>query len=156
MKSKHIIYVTALALLASVIAACSGLDFGDVISVKTPQDVVETTGLPTKLSLNEAETEYQNYVEDFQRGAAQWKGNIEKQNQVRGVVNQFTLGVLDSVGPAIAGVPVLAPFVPLLTGLGGLVLKRPGDVSKDDLRKQKEDSYNAGLEVGKQLAASPS
>ena len=67
--------------------------------------------------------------------------------------DQFSAGVLDSVGPALAGVPVLAPALPLLTGLGGLFLRRPGDVTKDDLRKQKEASYNAGLSVGKELLA---
>jgi len=59
--TRHYVYLGALILLALVLASCAGLDLGDIVKVKTPNAIQQTTGLPSTLSLNEAEVEYQNW-----------------------------------------------------------------------------------------------
>jgi hypothetical protein len=62
------------------------------------------------------------------------------------MIGQLTLQAFDQVGPTLAGVPVLGPILPAATGLLGLFL------GTARLRKNKEDSYNAGLQRGQALA----
>jgi pSer/pThr/pTyr-binding forkhead associated (FHA) protein len=90
--------------------SCAGLDLGDIVKVKTPNTIQQTTrggGLPSTLSLNEAEVEYQNWFNLTQTTGAQWKGNIEKAGEIRGLLGQLTLSALDTVGPTVAGLPVI-------------------------------------------------
>lgn len=76
LSTRHYVYLGALILLALVLASCAGLDLGDIVKVKTPNTIQQTTGLPSTLSLNEAEVEYQNWFNQTQTTGAQWKGNI--------------------------------------------------------------------------------
>ena len=145
MTTRHYVYLAGLALLALVLASCAGIDLDDLVKVKTPNAIQQTTGLRATLSLNEAEAEYQNWFNQTQATGAQWKGNIERAGEVRGLLGQLTLSALDTVGPTVAGVPVLGPALPALTGIVGLFL------GAGLLRKEKEASFNKGLEKGSGL-----
>lgn len=146
MTVKHTVFVAGLVFVALMLAACAAVDLGDLIHARTPASVQQQTGLPSKLSLNEAEAEYRAWVEQTRLAAAQWRSNIERSNEVRGLLGQITLGALDQIGPTLAGVPVLGPALPALTGLAGLFL------GGARLRKEKEASFNKGLEEGGVLA----
>lgn len=148
--TKPIIFGVVLLLVSGMMAAVSGCDVGDLVSVKTPPKIQQTTGLPSKLTLNESQLEYQDWFQSVQSQGAQWKNSIEKGNEVKNVINQLTMDALDTIGPSIGGIPMLGPAIPLVAGLVGLTLRRPGDVSKDALRKEKEDSFNAGLKKATQ------
>lgn len=143
------IYIASLLILSATLAACAGMNVGDFVQVKTPHAIQQQTGLPARLTLNEAEAEYRAWYQDVQREGAAWKASIGQGSEVASLLNQLTLQALNDVGPSLAGVPVLGPILPVLMGIGGLFLRRPGDVSQDVLRKEKEDSYNAGLERAK-------
>jgi hypothetical protein len=147
MTTRHYVYIAALLLLALALASCAGLDLGDIIKVRTPNAVQQTTGLSSTLSLNEAETEYQNWFNQTQITGAQWKANIQRAGEVRGLLGQLTLSALDTVGPTVAGVPVLGPALPALTGIVGLF------IGSARLRKEKEASFNKGLETGRDMTA---
>jgi hypothetical protein len=146
MTTRHYVYLAGLALLALVLASCAGIDLGDLVKVKTPNAIQQTTGLRATLSLNEAEAEYQNWFNQTQAIGAQWKGNIERAGEVRGLLGQLTLSALDTVGPTVAGLPVLGPALPALTGIVGLF------IGSGRLRKEKEASFNKGLETGRDMA----
>ena len=146
LSTRHYVYLGALILLALVLASCAGLDLGDIVKVKTPNTIQQTTGLPSTLSLNEAEVEYQNWFNLTQTTGAQWKGNIEMAGEIRGLLGQLTLSALDTVGPTVAGLPVLGPALPALTGIVGLF------IGSGRLRKEKEASFNKGLEKGSTIA----
>jgi hypothetical protein len=147
LSTRHVVYLVGLLLLALVLASCAGIDLGDIVKVKTPNAIQQTTGLRSTLSLNEAEVEYQNWFNQVQAVGAQWKGNIQRAGEVRGLLGQLTLSALDTVGPTVAGVPVLGPALPALTGIVGLF------IGSGRLRKEKEASFNKGLETGRAMAA---
>jgi hypothetical protein len=75
LSTRHVVYLVGLLLLALVLASCAGIDLGDIVKVKTPNAIQQTTGLRSTLSLNEAEVEYQNWFNQVQAVGAQWKGN---------------------------------------------------------------------------------
>lgn len=141
--TRHYVYIVGLLLMALVLPSCAGFDLGDIVKVKTPNTIQQTTGLPSSLSLNEAETEYQNWFNQTQTTGTQWKNNIEKAGELRGLFSQLTLSALDTVGPTIAGLPMLGPALPALTGIVGLF------IGSGRLRKEKEASFNKGLEKGR-------
>ncbi len=147
MKTSHVVFCVVILAVSAAIAACSAFDLGDMVQTKTPPAVQQQTGLPPKLTLNEAEGEYRAYFDSTQRNLSQWKGNIEQANEFRGILSQLTLHALDEVGPIVAGGPVLGPALPALTGLVGLFL------GTSKLRKEKEASYNAGIEKGTEVQA---
>ena len=146
LSTRHYVYIVGLLLMALVLTSCAGFDLGDLVKVKTPNTIQQTTGLPSTLSLNEAEVEYQNWFNQTQTTGAQWKNNIEKAGELRGLFSQLTLSALDTVGPTVAGLPVLGPALPALTGIVGLF------IGSGRLRKEKEASFNKGLEKGSDLA----
>jgi hypothetical protein len=131
-----------LVMVSLALAACAGFDLGDVVKVKTPNEIQQTRGLPRSVTLNEAEAEYRAWFDDVQRTGAQWKAGIERGGEIRGLLGQLTLTALDDVGPALAGIPIAGPALPALTGLAGLF------IGAGRLRKEKEASFNKGLEKG--------
>ena len=143
MKTQHIAYIFALVLIALALSACAGFDLGDLVRVKTPSRVQQSTGLAATTTLNEAEAEYRAWFEETQRVGAQWKSNIERAGEIRGIFSQLTLSALDQIGPTVAGVPVLGPALPAMTGLVGLFL------GSGRLRKEKEASFNKGMKEGR-------
>ena len=143
MKNKHVAYGFVLVMLSLVLVACAGFDLGDMVKVKTPNDVQKTQGLPRTVSLNEAEHEYQAWFEDVQRTGAQWRGSIERGGEIRGMLSQLSLSALNDIGPTLAGVPVVGPALPALTGMAGLFF------GVGRLRREKEASFNKGMEKGR-------
>jgi len=140
--TKYIAHGFGLVMVTLGLAACAGFDLGDVVKVKTPNEIQQTRGLPSTTSLNEAETEYRAWFDDVQRTGAQWKASIDRGGEIRGLLGQLTLTALDDIGPSLAGVPIAGPALPALTGLAGLF------IGAGRLRKEKEASFNKGLEKG--------
>ena len=149
-KTKSIIFAVILVMVSIVVAACAGFDFGDAVRVRTPARIQQTAGLPASLSLNESQDEYEAWYAEVQRTGTRWMANIEKANQVKTMLSQLTLQTLDTVGPTVAGIPALGPALPIIAGIIGLSFKRPGDVKKDVLHREKQDSFNAGLKAAQQ------
>jgi hypothetical protein len=146
---RTVVYVFGLSMITLALAACAGFDLGDVVKVKTPNEIQQTRGLPRSTTLNEAESEYQAWFQDVQRTGAQWKASIEKAVEIRGLLGQITLSALDEVGPTLAGVPVVGPALPALTGIVGLF------IGSGRLRKEKEASFNKGLKEGRVTVPAP-
>jgi hypothetical protein len=146
MTARHYAYVFVLLMISLGLAACAGFDLGDIIKVRTPTSIQQMTGLPARISLNEAEAEYRAWFENTQRIGAQWKASIERAGEIRGLLNQLTLSALDQIGPVLSGIPMLGPALPALTGLAGLF------IGSARLRREKEASFNKGLRDGNTLA----
>ncbi len=134
--------------LALVGAACnaSGFTFRSLVQVETPPGIQQDTGLPKKLPLPRAELEYQDWYDRVKRDGTRWKASIEQGQQTADLFDNLVLGTIEgALGPAAATTPGLALAL-------GYFIRRRGDVTAEQLRKEKEESYNAGLELGKKLA----
>ncbi len=146
-------YVAGLILLGVGLAALAGCDIHDVIHAKTPNAIQKTEGLPGRLSVNESRAEYEKWLQGVQTDAATWRGSIENAEAVAGLLSNLTLSALDEAGPAILGLPMGGALLPVVAGLAGLFLKRPGDKSAAQLAAEKEASFNSGLKKGAAAAA---
>ena len=149
MKTNYLIFLFVITFLVLGLLSFAGCDMGDMIHVKTPNTIQQQTGLASTISLNEAESEYQLWYQHMQTAGSQWKSNIEHANEIRNMVNQLSLSALDEIGPTVAGVPVLGPMLPAASGLLGLFL------GSGKLRKEKEASFNKGLDEGRKTTSMP-
>ena len=151
-KKQTIFLGIALAVSLSL-AACAGFDWGDVVQTNVPSNVQGTHSLPAKMSLNESQVRYREWFGETQSTGLRWKNEIERANHVKTMLDGLTLHALAEVGPTIAGFPVLSGLLPFLTALVGIGIRRPGDVTKDELAKQKEAAYNKALKEGAKLSS---
>ncbi len=149
MKTNYLIFLFVITFLVLGLLSFAGCDMGDMIHVKTPNTIQQQTGLASNISLNEAESEYQLWYQHMQTAGSQWKSNIEHANEIRNMVNQLSLSALDEIGPTVAGVPILGPMLPAASGLLGLFL------GSGKLRKEKEASFNKGLDEGRKTTSMP-
>ena len=140
--NKFYVYGFCVLMLSVGLASCAGLQIGDMIKTRIPHEIQKTTGLPSEISLNESISEYQAWHDDVQRSGAEWRANIDHSDEIRALINQLTLSAINEVGPAIGGIPVLGPALPMVTGLLGLFL------GQGRLRREKEASFNKGLKTG--------
>lgn len=146
MQTRYIVFLSALLIGVGCLFTACGMNFGDIVHAKTPTTIQQQTGLPSSLSLNEANSEYQAWLDDTKRAGTEWKERIESADAVAGALGQLTMSGLDQIGPTLGGVPVLGPMLPGLTGLIGLF------VGRSKLNKEKEASFNKGLEKGAEAA----
>ena len=145
MTSKTIVVILAMLALSAIVASFAGCDLGDMLRVKTPVAIQQSTGLPASLPLNEAEAEYRTWTASVKEQGARWKENLERSNEIRGMLSQLTLSAFDTIGPTLGGIPVLAPVLPAATGLLMYFL------GAGKLRKEKEASFNAGQKKAAEL-----
>lgn len=143
-----------LALVASLaVASLGGCDFGDLIRVKTPRNIQATETLPPTLTLNEAREEYENWVNATRNDSMRWRTSIERGDEISDLFAQIVLQGLNDVGPELAGVPVLGPALPLLTGIAGaFFVRRPGDKKAKDADTEKDAAWDEAFAAGKAAA----
>lgn len=133
-----------------IFAAISGCEWGDMVRVDTPKNVQESRALPAKMPVNDAVYEYEDWLAATERDGRRWQAEIESASQIVAFLNTFSLRAIGELGPAVAGVPVLSALVPALVGLGGLLVRRPGDVSATDAKRQSDQNWDEAFQAGKQ------
>ena len=93
-------------------------------------------------------------VEDFRYSANTYidrrNADIAKQEAKVAFIEGAASGGLEKYAGAIGA--AAGPFGPLAALLIGYATKRRKDASPDQVAKEKQDSYNKGLEVGKAMA----
>ncbi|MCA9307231.1 MAG: hypothetical protein KDA16_11900 [Phycisphaerales bacterium] len=149
MSNRTAIGVLLVILAAGVVAACASWDFGDLVSVKTPQALVDT-GMQSKMSLNEAEYEYHAWFTGVQMAGAKWKADIERADEVAGLFGALTMNALTAGEGAIAsGAPWAVPFLPILTGIiGAVAIRKPGDTSKSEAETKANTAWDEAFKAG--------
>ena len=133
----------------AILAAMQGCDLRSKIVVKAPSDVLAAVDVDEPMTLAEAEAAWEDW--------AQWVDTRTRQFQraINDAEDRYArIEALLDIGLAAANegagqIPGGAFLVGGLSLLTGLVLKRPGEDKR--VGKEKEDSYNAGLEEGKRL-----
>lgn len=144
-KLPYIMAAVTIALFA-VLASLQGCDIRSQLVVKAPKDVLEVVDLET-MTLADAEAAYEDWAHwvdtrtrQFQRAVADAE---DRYARIEALID-LGLSAAEQGGASLPGGAFLVGGLSLLTGL---VLKRPGEDKR--VSKEKEDSYNAGIEAGK-------
>jgi hypothetical protein len=134
----------------TITAAITGCNLGDVIRTKVPPAVQKSETLPKTLTLNESEVEFDRWLHNVAITSDQWTESIENSLALRHLLQDIAMTEFSPERLAIMGLPVGGPAAMLLTFGLGTFLKRPGDVTQKAAAKEKEKSFNAGLDKGKE------
>ena len=145
-KKKRVAVIATIALCTFALAACAGMDFGDIVQVDTPRDISQARNIDERMGLNSAEVEFERWMQSVKFDAEQWAKNIDDGRETAGILASITMSGLEVLGPAAAGVPYVGALLPAISGLAGVA------VGKRRLKKEKEASYRAGLEELAKLA----
>jgi len=148
---KKVFYSAGASLL--VLFAClsfQGCNLEKMVSVDVPGGVREAIDAPNKITLDEADylwDQWKSWVDSNSNALAR---NIENGNERVALIENVTAMGIGALGEVSGNFPGGALLFSSLTLMTGWFLKRP----KEDkvVAKEKEDSYNAGLEKGKELA----
>lgn len=125
-----------------LISGCQSFDPGNYIKVNTPVSIQQSDGLPSKLTLNEWEVEYEAWFNDKMTNGTAWKGNGERARESAQLFRSLSL----QTASELIGTEAVAA-IPGLTLLLGLFMRRPGDVSNGDASEREKASFNKGQKV---------
>jgi hypothetical protein len=134
-------------LLVSAIAAC---DIDDVIRVKVPEGVAKSIEVEESITLAESDVAWDEWLAWVERQSSRFATEIDRGNEIAGVLRSLTETGIQIGQEAAATLPGGALLTSGMALLGGLFLRRPGDAKRE--QREKEASYNAGLEKGQMIA----
>jgi len=148
------IILAALFAFSGLAVACVDLrDHKTVPDTPKPESIQGDGGAEVeRLTINEAKREVQAIVDDTERWLEWRNADIAKEEAKVAFAEGVASGGLEEYAGAIGA--AAGPFAPLAALLIGYATKRRKDASPDQVAKEKQDSYNKGLEVGKALAES--
>ena len=138
---------------AIVLFACLGIqgcDLQKMIKVDVPEGVQQSVPVGEQVPLSESEYAWDQWSNWVEANSEAFARNIEDGRSRLTLIENITamgMGALGEVSNTFPGGAVLFSGLSLLTGW---FLKRPGEDKA--VAKEKEDSYNAGLAKGKELA----
>jgi hypothetical protein len=149
-ENKSAAYLAALTLAVfAILAAMQGCDLRSQIKVKAPSDVLVAVDVDEPMTLAEAEAAWEDWAQWVDTRTRQFQRAInDAEDRYARIEALLDLG-LAAANEGAGQIPGGAFLVGGLSLLTGLVLKRPGEDKR--VGKEKEDSYNAGLEEGKRL-----
>jgi len=150
LENKHATIIGAVAVIAFVaVMAIQGCDLKRMIKFDVPRGVQKTVDVGEQESLASAEAVYQQWSNFVDSNSRQLSANIEDAEGRLSLINSLTSMGISAIGDASSGFPGGAIMMSALSLLTGWFLKRPGEEKRVNV--EKEDSYNAGLEMAKEL-----
>ena len=139
---KHLaLWVPALAVISAITLA-SGCSLDEVITVDVPRDVQKTMGTGDTVNLREARQLREQLVERQAASVRAFDREIADgafQEELGGMVIN---DVLPIAIPAVGELPGGTVLVGLITGIAGLMTRRPGDGGK--LKEAEDKGYDMG------------
>jgi hypothetical protein len=133
----------------AILAAMQGCDLRSKIVVKAPSDVLAAVDVDEPMTLAEAEAAWEDWAQWVDTRTRQFQRAInDAEDRYARIEALLDLG-LAAANEGAGQIPGGAFLVGGLSLLTGLFLKRPSEDKRT--AKEKEDSYNAGLEEGKRL-----
>lgn len=134
-------------LLAATLQACQ---VEDLVKVDVPPDVAAAIDTEDRIAYSQSPDAWDDWQAYVERESAKFARSIDKGAEVAGVLRSLSETGLQIGQDAASTLPGGAAIATVLAGLGGLFLRRPGDANRE--RIEKEESYRAGLEKGRQIA----
>ena len=151
MIDKRVFYAGSSALLVlGLCLAVQGCDLQKMVHFDVPGDVQTAISVDPNPSLSDADYVWNRWQSWVQLNSEQLSRGIENSKERVSMIESVTamgIGALGEVSNSFPGGALLFSGLSLATGL---YLKRP----KEDkvVAKEKESSYNAGIEKGKEIA----
>ena len=130
--------------------ALQGCKLEDLVKVDVPKDVAAAIKSEDRISYSDSPAAWDDWQAYVDRESAKFAKSIDKGAEVAGLLRSLSETGLQIGQDAASTLPGGALISAALAGLGGLFLRRPGDANRE--RLEKEASYRAGLEKGKELA----
>lgn len=137
-------------LVVLAIAALGACQVEDFVKVDVPDEVATAIDRPDRIPVSATDAAWEDWVAWVDRQSSRFAESIDRGNEVAGVLRGLTETGIAIGQDAAATVPGGAFIGTALGLLGGLFIRRPGDATRE--AKEKEASYNAGLERGRTLA----
>jgi len=134
-----------------VMGVAQGCNVQSWIPFTPPTEVTQALDLPEgKLTLAEANKVWADWQYYVSSNTEALKIAVEDSNRTYDFIASLlntSMGLIQGAAPSFPGGALL---LSVLAGGGGLLMKRPGEDAK--VAAEKQDSYNKGIEVGKQIA----
>lgn len=138
------------AAVALSLVALAGCQIGDLVRVNVPQAVRLTVPSEPRVSFNEAKVVYDDWRAGVERTAEQFRQELDRKAELVSLLASLTSDGLAAGIPALESLPGGGLLATGLVGLGAWFIRSPGTEAR--LRKEKEASFNKGLEEGGSLA----
>lgn len=135
-------------LLASILSACQ---LEDLIQVDVPKPVSDAIQTEERVSVADSAEVWEEWVAWVDRQSSRLEAEIGQAQERAAVVRSLTDMSISLGQDAASTLPGGAFISTGLALMGGLFLKRPGDKKREQM--EKEDSYTAGLEKGREIAS---
>ena len=150
LKNKNAVIAGGVSVIAFVfVMAIQGCDLQKMIKFDVPRGVQKTVDVGEQESLARASVVFQQWSNFVDMNSKQLSANIEDAEGRLRLINNLTSMGIGALGDASSGIPGGAIMMSALSLLTGWFLKRPGEEKRVNV--EKEDSYNAGLEMAKEL-----
>lgn len=139
-------------LVAAVVSlgACGSFSVGSVIRVPVPERIAAAQGIKETPTLDEVRERMPEWASDAQRDFDELARNVERAAQWEGFVNDLLMQGANAAGPMLMGLPFGSVLSAAILGAAGIATGRVSGTQR--LRVEKEDSYNAGIEIGVEKA----
>ena len=141
---------SAAAAVLLVSFGVQGCDLQKMVKFDVPKEVQESINSEERESLSNSDYVWDRWTNWVEANSKALASNIEDANATVSLINNVTamgMGALGEVSNSFPGGAIIFSGLSLLTGW---FLKRPGEDKA--VAKEKEDSYNAGLAKGQELA----
>lgn len=151
-ENKYAIGMFGLAAVTFVLmGVAQGCNVQSWVPFHPPVEVAQALDLPEgKMTLAEADKVWKDWGYYVSSNTEALKVAVEDSNRMYDFISSMLntgLGVIQGAAPSFPGGALI---LSLIAGGGGLLMKRPGEDKR--VAAEKEDSYNAGIEVGKKIA----
>jgi hypothetical protein len=143
------LFVASMTVLFISLAA-AGCQVSDLITVDVPTDVKEAVGVDGRVSLTQIPDVWDDWQDYVEKNTKRLESSTERSYELLGFINSATDVAIGAAEGAASSFPGGALLVGLLSGAAGLYMKKPG--TDRAIAKEKEASYNAGMEKARALA----
>lgn len=145
-----VVFFVTLLISAAVLATLQGCNLASLVKVEVPPAVRIAVQPPADVSLDNVDIVWEDWKVYVQSNTAKLQRGIDNANERYAVIKQVVDIGISSAGGELSGIPGGTILLSGLSLLTGLFLKRPGEDSR--VAKEKEASYNKGVETGSNTA----
>jgi len=133
-----------------ILSALGGCQIGDLVQTNVPQAVRKVVPSEPRVSFNDAKVVYADWRASVERTAEQFQSELDRKAELVSLLSSLTNNALLVGVPVLESLPGGGLLATALVGFGAWFLRSPGTTQM--IAKEKESSFNRGLEEGRTLA----